>query len=66
MKQWINANIIELEISKTEHNRFGYNWGGGHTGGGYYFGGHHGWSIPVCKPTSPTPTPCCHDTDPLS
>lgn len=63
MKQWINANMVELEINKTEYKWLGIRRDGGYIGDGI-LSGHLDWGKPDCKPTpTPTPKPPC---DPLS
>ena len=51
MKTWANAELIQLEISKTEKNWTGIYKDGGYIGDGE-ISGHLSW----CKPT-PDPDP---------
>lgn len=51
MKTWINAEVIELEINKTEYHWTGIYKDGGYVGDGI-ISGHLTWHKPA-----PTPTP---------
>ena len=57
MKTWTNAELIQLEISKTEHKWTGIYRDGGYIGDGE-ISGHLQWCNPTPIPTpSPSPTP---------